>query len=99
MSTPTDVVSLFPHSTILATHALGQAPTYKTPYPAITQLNANAASIPSNGGNGMLGHLLVLTLAWPDYLPSHQPRQRCVSASRCSGTIGYTPRYHRSHDC
>ena len=61
MSMSTDVVSIFPHAAILATHPPGQAPTYETIHPAITQLNVNAVSIPSNGGNGLLGHI-VLTL-------------------------------------
>ena len=66
MSTSPDVVSLFPHSAILATHPPGQAPTYETLHLAITQLNANAASIPSNGGDGTLGHI-VLTIGQATY--------------------------------
>ena len=66
MSTSPDVVSLFPHATILATHPPGQAPTYETLHPAITQLNANAASIPSNSGDGTLGHI-VLTIGQASY--------------------------------
>ena len=66
MSTSIDVVSMFPHSVILATHPPGQAPTYETLHPAFTQLNANAASIPSNGGDSILGHL-VLTLGQAKY--------------------------------
>ena len=66
MTTPNDVVNLFPHSTIRATHPPGQAPTYETIHSALSQLNANAASIPSNGGDGTLGHL-VLTLGQATY--------------------------------
>jgi hypothetical protein len=59
-STKTSIYGMFPYSTILATHATGMEPTY------MTQLNANAASIPSSDGDGLLGHL-VLTLGQAAY--------------------------------
>ena len=78
MGTSTDGVSLFPHAAILATHPPGQAPTYETLQPAIAQLNANAASIPSNEGDGILGHL-VLTLGQATY------------ATISNGNVAYPP--------
>ena len=58
-SRATDIVSTFPHAAILGTHAPGTEPTYDSLHLAITQLNANAASIPTDGGNGLLGHLVL----------------------------------------
>jgi hypothetical protein len=58
---PLHVTALFPHADILATHAPGSEPSYGSLQASITQLNANAASVPSPGGDGLLGHL-VLTL-------------------------------------
>jgi hypothetical protein len=60
-SSSSDIFGLFPHSAINATHATGMEPTYDSLRLAMTQLNANAASVPSNAGDGILGHL-VLTL-------------------------------------
>jgi hypothetical protein len=61
MATAADILGTMPHPTILATHPAGAEPTYDSLLPAITQLNANAASIPSLDGDGLLGHL-VLTI-------------------------------------
>ena len=58
-SRATDIVSTFPHAAILATHATGTKPTYDSLHLAITQLNSNAASIPTDVGNGLLGHLVL----------------------------------------
>jgi hypothetical protein len=60
MTTDT-VVGMFPHAIILPTHAPGMEPSYDSLHAAVSQLNANAASVPSSGGDGILGHL-VLTL-------------------------------------
>jgi hypothetical protein len=57
---------MFPHSAILATHATGMEPTYDSLHQAMTQLNANATSIPSPNGDGLLGHL-VFTLGQTAY--------------------------------
>lgn len=65
-SSSSDVTRYFPHPAILATHPLGQPPTYATLKPAMTQLNANATSVPSTGGDGLLGHL-VLTIGEQNY--------------------------------
>ena len=55
----TDIVSTFPHAAILATHAPGTEPTYDSLHLDITQLNANADSIPTDGGDDLLGHLVL----------------------------------------
>jgi hypothetical protein len=55
------VVGMFPDANIPPTHAPGMEPSYNSIHVAISQLNANAASVPSSGGDGILGHL-VLTL-------------------------------------
>ena len=60
-SRATDIVSTFPHAAILATNAPGTEPTYESLHLATTQLNSNAASIPTDGGDGLLGHI-VLTI-------------------------------------
>jgi hypothetical protein len=57
---------MFPRSTILGTHTPTMVPTYDSLHLAITQLNANAASIPSTAGDGLLGHL-VLTISTTAY--------------------------------
>lgn len=66
MTSIAKITALFPHEHLLATHAPGAEPTYETLMPVITQLNANAASIPSSGGDGILGHL-VLTIGTNAY--------------------------------
>jgi hypothetical protein len=52
---------MFPHSNLLATHVTGMESTYNSLHLTVTQLNANAASVPSSGGDGLLGHI-ALTL-------------------------------------
>ena len=42
------------------------SPNFDTIQPALVQLNANATSIPTSGGNGELGHL-VITIGWASY--------------------------------
>jgi hypothetical protein len=61
LSSSADIFGMFPHSTIIATHATGMEPTYDSLHLTVMQLNANAVSVPSGGGDGLLGHL-VLTL-------------------------------------
>jgi hypothetical protein len=51
------IMAMFPHSEIVATHAPGDEPTFASLQRPFTQLNANAASIPSSSGDGLLGHL------------------------------------------
>ena len=65
-ATETSIYGMFPHSALLATHATGMEPTYESLHQSMTQLNANAASIPSSDGDGLLGHL-VLTLGQTAY--------------------------------
>ena len=62
----TVIVSTFPQTAILATHAPGTEPTYESLHLDITQLNANATSIPTDGGNGLLIHL-ALTVGYTAY--------------------------------
>jgi hypothetical protein len=62
----TSIYGMFPHSALLATHATGMEPTYESLHQSMTQLNANAASIPSSDGDGLLVHL-VLTLGQTAY--------------------------------
>jgi hypothetical protein len=59
MATPdaSSVKNMFPHPNMLATHAPGVEPKYESIQAAMTQLNANAAAIPSNEGDSRLGHL------------------------------------------
>lgn len=66
MTTIDSITGMFPHPTILQTHAPNMEPTYDSLHAAITQLNANAASVPTSGGDGILGHL-VLTLGAAGY--------------------------------
>jgi hypothetical protein len=54
-----NVTSYFPYPVLLQTHAPGCDPTYETLQPFIEQLNANATSVPSTGGDGRLGHLFI----------------------------------------
>jgi hypothetical protein len=70
------IYGMFPYSTILAMHATSMEPTYKSLHLAMTQLNANAASVPSPHSDGLLGHL-VLTLGQTAY------------ASISAGNIGH----------
>jgi hypothetical protein len=65
-ATDTSIYGMFPHSALLATHATGMEPTYESLHQSMMQLNANAASIPSSNGYGLLGHL-VLTLGQDAY--------------------------------
>ena len=69
MATPTDasIQNMFPHATIPPINAPNTEPTYETIHHALTQLNANATSIPSTGGDGILGHL-VLTIGSAAYM-------------------------------
>jgi hypothetical protein len=60
------IVGMFPHATILLTHAPGMEPTYDSLHASISQLHANAASVPNADGDGILGHL-VLTLGNAEY--------------------------------
>ena len=58
-SCATGIVSTFPHATILATHAPGTKPTYDSLHLAITQLNTNSTSIPTDGVDGLIVHLVL----------------------------------------
>jgi len=55
----TSVTSSFPYPTITPVAALPQAPTYQTLKRLQLELNANAISVHSNRGNGLLGHLIL----------------------------------------
>ena len=60
------ITASFPTIVLTPISTATNPPTYATLRAAQTQLNANAASIPSHGGDGLHGHI-VLTLATPDY--------------------------------
>jgi hypothetical protein len=53
------IYGMFPYAFILATHATRMEPIYESLHQSMTQLNANAASVPSSDGNGLLGHLVL----------------------------------------
>lgn len=53
----TTIMGLFPYPTIMATHATGMEPMYNTLQASLIQLNTNAMSVSSRGGDGILGHL------------------------------------------
>lgn len=58
--------ALFPHPEISRLHDENEEPSYEAIEAACVQLNANAAAIHSNGGDGKLGHL-VLTVGATEY--------------------------------
>ena len=53
----------FSSKSILSMHSPNITLTFETIQPALVQLNTNATSIHTNGGDGTLGHL-VLTIGW-----------------------------------
>lgn len=61
-----EVLGTFPHQNVARMHAPNEEPNYETLAPALVQLNANAASIATTGGDGILGHL-VLTIGTVAY--------------------------------
>jgi hypothetical protein len=61
-----NVMSYFPYPVLLQSHAPGCDPNYESLQPFLSQLNANAASVPSTGGDGRLGHLFI-TIGDADY--------------------------------
>ena len=66
MSHTINVTSYFPYPVLLQSHAPGCDPNYESLQPFLSQLNANAASVPSTGGDGRLGHLFI-TIGDADY--------------------------------
>ena len=61
-----EVLRTFSAKDILTIHSPNITPTFDTIQPALVQLNTNATSIPTTGGNGTLGHL-VLTIGQSAY--------------------------------
>ena len=61
-----EVIGTFSAKDILSMHSPNMAPTFETIQPALVQLNANAINIPTTGGYGTLGHL-VLTIGRTAY--------------------------------
>jgi hypothetical protein len=67
MSPPTDpITALFPYPTLLPLHEANSEPSYASIHQVQRQLNANATSVHSHGGDGQLG-LLALTVAPATY--------------------------------
>ena len=60
------VLGTFSAKDIISMHFPNMAPTFETIQPALVQLNSNVISIPTTGGDGTLGHL-VLTIGRTAY--------------------------------
>jgi hypothetical protein len=72
MAASTDaIMSTFPNTTILPTHAPGEEPTHASLNASFAMLHANAASVPSSGGDGRLGYLRI-TLGATAYMAISQ---------------------------
>ena len=65
-SLPLEVLGTFSAKEILAMHSPNMAPNFETIQPSLVQLNANAINIPTTGGYGTLGNL-VLTIGCTAY--------------------------------
>ena len=61
-----NIQATFPHKKILTLHTAGMAPTFDSLTPGLLQLNANATSVRTLAGDGLLGHL-VLTIGSAEY--------------------------------
>ena len=73
-----EVLGTFSAKDILFVHSSNMVPTFETIQPALVQINANATSIPTTEGDGILGHL-VLTIG------------RAASKSLILGNVNHPP--------
>ena len=86
---------------ILSMHSPNTAPTFETIQPALVQLNANAISVPTTGGNVTLGYLFLtivraayqsLSLGNVDHPPPEAPPVAPTFPQHSTGTHIYEAR-------
>ena len=93
------LIESFPHPTI---QPIIERPNYNSIADFHLKLNANAASIHSNRGNGKLGHLFLTapkvynTLSTTDFVPPTNPRLNLEIPDRATGNQISSLR--RNHD-
>jgi hypothetical protein len=80
-----DAVAAFPHPTLTPIATSLKPPTYASIKQAQMELNGNAASVPSLGGDGLLGHL-ALTITPAQYILLYAGNVPFVAPSNLSAS-------------